>query len=133
MADLYAMVEEYKEAIVIYEEAAKTNVDSSIARWSVKDHLFRGFLCYFISIGKSKEENVVDLLQKKIEDYFDIQPAFQQTREAKLMQSLVGDYKDGDGAAFTQHVKDFEQFVRSQQLEKTLLSRVEELMSPDLT
>ena len=46
MADLAALAGQYQRAIDRYEAVAKSSLNSSLTKWSVKDYFFKAGACY---------------------------------------------------------------------------------------
>lgn len=80
MAQYAAELEDYEKAIQIYEQVAGTCLDSSLLKYSAKEYFFRAALCHLC----------VDLLnaQHAMEKYSQQYPAFQDSREYKLVKVM---------------------------------------------
>lgn len=78
VAQYAAQLEEYDRAIEIYEQVASSCLDSSLLKYSAKEYFFRASLCHLS----------VDALnaQLAIEKYSEQYPAYQDSREFKLVK-----------------------------------------------
>lgn len=78
VAQYAAQLEDYEKAIQIYESVAGSCLDSSLLKYSAKEYFFRAALCHLS----------VDLLnaQHALEKYAQQYPAFQDSREFKLIK-----------------------------------------------
>lgn len=78
MAQYAAQLEDYEKAIQIYETVAGSCLDSSLLKYSAKEYYFRAALCHLS----------VDILnaQHALEKYAQLYPAFQDSREFKLIK-----------------------------------------------
>ena len=78
VAQYAAQLEDYEKAIQIYESVAGSCLDSSLLKYSAKEYFFRAALCHLS----------VDLLnaQHALEKYAQQYPAFQDSREYKLIK-----------------------------------------------
>lgn len=78
VAQYAAQLEDYEKAIQIYEQVAGSCLDSSLLKYSAKEYFFRAALCHLS----------VDLLnaQHAMEKYAQQYPAFQDSREYKLVK-----------------------------------------------
>eukprot|EP00456_Euglypha_rotunda_P026345 TRINITY_DN2124_c0_g1_i5.p1 TRINITY_DN2124_c0_g1~~TRINITY_DN2124_c0_g1_i5.p1 ORF type:complete len:333 (+),score=42.39 TRINITY_DN2124_c0_g1_i5:88-999(+) len=132
IADLHALEKEYKEAIKNYEEVAKRDAESSLRRWSVKDTLFKALLCHHLACGTADVIESTDKLETALGEYFDISPAFRDTREAKLIQNLV-DAIRGDPTSFEPKAKDYVKMINPAKPALTLLNQVVQSLVPDHT
>lgn len=81
VAQYAAELEDYDKAIQIYESIASSCLDSSLLKYSAKEYMFRAGLCHMS----------VDLLnaQHALEKYNQQYPAFQDSRECKLIKVIV--------------------------------------------
>lgn len=78
VAQYAAELEDYEKAIQIYESIGSSCLDSSLLKYSAKEYFFRSALCHMS----------VDLLnaQHALEKYAQQYPAFQDSREFKLIK-----------------------------------------------
>lgn len=78
VAQYAAQLEDYEKAIQIYESVAGSCLDSSLLKYSAKEYFFRAALCHLS----------VDILnaQHALEKYAQQYPAFQDSREYKLIK-----------------------------------------------
>lgn len=77
VAQFSAQLEHYEEAMGIYEEVAKTCMDSNLLKFNAKGHLLNAGICCLAT-----EDQV--LIKQKSELYDDIDYAFADSREGKL-------------------------------------------------
>lgn len=127
VAQYSAQMENYPKAIAIYEEVAADAIESSLLKYSAKEYFFKAALCHMC----------VDVLeaQRSVDKYCDMHTAFQDTREAKLLRSLLEAQEEQNVEAFTEAVKEYDSISRLDQWLTTMLLRVKKGMSeePDLT
>lgn len=78
VAQYAAQLENYEKAIKIYQEVAASSLESSLLKYSAKEYFFRAALCHLC----------IDVLdaQHALERYADRYPAFQDSREYKLVK-----------------------------------------------
>jgi alpha-soluble NSF attachment protein len=78
VAQYAAQLADYEKAISIYEQVAASSLESSLLKYSAKEYFFRAALCHLC----------VDMLnaQHALERYIQQFPAFQDSREYKLLQ-----------------------------------------------
>lgn len=79
VAQYAAQLADYEKAISIYEQVAASSLESSLLKYSAKEYFFRAALCHLC----------VDMLnaQHALERYIQQYPAFQDSREYKLLQA----------------------------------------------
>lgn len=92
-ANLYAENGEYKKAIDLFERIAKSSLDSSTAKFSVKDYLYKAILCHFVLACKKGELAAV---QAKLDEYKDMLPAFDGARECKLVEEVLQAFENDE-------------------------------------
>jgi len=104
VAHYSASLGDYQKAIDIYEEVGAYCIDSSLLKYSAKDHYFRAALCHTCIDHLNGE-----LAVKRYEELF---PAFSDSRECKFVKKLLVNLEDADVDGFTQTVKDFDSISR---------------------
>lgn len=123
VAQYAAQLERYEQAIEIYEEVAMSCMDNSLLKYSAKDHFFRAATCHLC----------VDTLnaQHALQKYEDLFPQFSDSRECKLLKTLVQACEDEDADAFTDAIKDYDTISRLDQWTTTMLLRVKKRINQD--
>jgi len=125
VADLTADAEEYKKAISIYEKVARTSVENSALRWSVKDHLFKALLCHLVLAAPSHQ---LEGVTRKLDSYVDMCPHLDNTREKSLIEELVQDFADNDPDAFADHVFRFDEIMPLDRWKSKVLLQVKKAL-----
>ncbi|XP_050724257.1 alpha-soluble NSF attachment protein-like [Eriocheir sinensis] len=118
-----AQMENYEKAIQIYEQVATSSLESSLLKYSAKEYMFRATLCHLC----------VDLTNAKIavEKYEEMYPAFQDSRECKLLKALTTHLEDQNVDAFTDTVKDYDSISRLDQWYTTMLLRIKKSINAE--
>nr|ACO15068.1 Soluble NSF attachment protein [Caligus clemensi] len=116
VAQYAAQPENYERAIRIYEQVAKTALESSLLKYSAKEYFFRASLCHLC----------VDALnaQHAIQRYEEQYPAFADSRESKLIKLLLVHIEEQDIDAYTEEIKKYDSISRLEAWYTTLLLRV---------
>ncbi|XP_046443462.1 alpha-soluble NSF attachment protein-like [Daphnia pulex] len=126
VAQYAAQLENYQKAIQIYEQVASASLDNSLLKYSAKEYFFRAALCHLC----------IDLLnaQHAAQQYENMYPAFQDSRECKLIKALIGHMEEHNVDGFTETVKDYDSISRLDQWYTTMLLRIKKQMAetPDL-
>lgn len=126
VAQYAAQLENYDKAIQIYEQVAASALESSLLKFSAKEYFFRAALCHLC----------VDILnaQHAIERYTEQCPSFQDSRECKLIKTLIEHLEEQNLEGFTDTVKDYDSISRLDQWYTTLLLRIKNQINenPDL-
>lgn len=114
---LYAAeLESYKKAISIYEQVGTNALESSLLKYSAKEYFFRAALCHLCN-------DVVDA-PMALGRYEEMYPAFQDSRECKLVKALLEHLEAQNVDGFTDSVKEYDQISRLDQWYTTMLLRV---------
>ncbi|KAK7580499.1 hypothetical protein V9T40_001128 [Parthenolecanium corni] len=126
VAQYSAQLENYSKAIEIYEEISKSSLESAMLKYSVKEYFFRATLCHMC----------VDVLaaSRALERYIEMYPAFQDSRECKLLKVLMDHVEEQNSDGFTEAVKDYDSISRLDQWYTTMLLRIKKQVNetPDL-
>jgi alpha-soluble NSF attachment protein len=87
VANLSALVEDYRRAIVIYEEVAAASLDNKLLQWSAKTYYFQAILCHFaLSVSGGLHTSTAD---DAIKQYKNLYPALESSREYKFCEQLL--------------------------------------------
>ncbi|KAM4590587.1 N-ethylmaleimide-sensitive factor attachment protein, alpha b isoform 1-T1 [Fundulus diaphanus] len=123
VATYAAQLEQYQKAIEIYEQVGTYAMDSTLLKYSAKDHFFKAALCHFC----------VDMLNAKlaVQKYEEMFPAFSDSRECKLLKKLLDAYEEQNVEAYTDSVKEFDTISRLDQWLTTMLLRIKKTIQDD--
>ncbi|GLV40747.1 alpha Soluble NSF attachment protein [Carabus blaptoides fortunei] len=126
VAQYAAQLENYDKAIQIYQQVAASSLESSLLKYSAKEYFFRAALCQLC----------IDVLnaQHALERYQEMYPAFQDSREYKLIKVLIDHIEEQNVDGFTDAVKDYDSISRLDQWYTTILLRIKKQLNdnPDL-
>lgn len=116
VAQYAAQLEQYDKAIELYERVGQASLESSLLKYSAKEHFFRAALCHLC----------VDLLnaQHAIQKYEEMYPAFTDSREHKLLKNLMQHLEEQNVDGFTDAVKEYDSISRLDQWYTTILLRI---------
>ncbi|DBA73301.1 hypothetical protein WJX77_003916 [Trebouxia sp. C0004] len=122
IAQYSAELERFPVAIEIYENIAKSQVDSNLLKYSAKGNLLNAGLCRL---------NVDDefTLRSAIERYEDIDISFGGSREHNLLIGLAEAKETGDSQKFTDAVAEYDSLTRLDAWKTQLLLRVKKRLS----
>jgi len=128
MAQFYAELEQYDEAVKIYEEVAQKSLENNLTKWSAKDYFFRAILCYLC-----QQDRVT--AQRQLEVYQEMDYSFGSQRECKFCQEIINAYENVDVEAFTAAVVEFDSISKLDKWKTTILLRIKKSMteSPSLS
>lgn len=118
-----AQMENYKKAITIYEQVADNALSSSLLKYSAKEYFFRASLCHLCY-------DIIDA-QTALQRYEEQYPAFQDSRECKLVKALLSNLEESNVDGFTEAVQEYDSISRLDQWYTTLLLRVKKTINAD--
>ena len=116
-----AQLEQYQKAIELYEEVAGDCIESSLLKYSAKEHFFRAALCHLC----------VDLLnaQLAVKKYEELYPAFADSRECKLVKTLIEKKEENDADGFSEAVQEYDSISRLDPWFTNILLRIKKTMT----
>ena len=88
-------------------------------KWSVKEYFLKAGLCHLAS-------NDMVAVNRALESYRDLDPAFTQTREHQLLADITESVEEGDQEMFADKLFQFDQMSKLDKWKTTLLLRVKE-------
>lgn len=118
-----AQMEKYDKAIQIYEKVASSSLESSLLKYSAKEYMFRAALCH---LCVDHEDAAIALTK-----YEEMYPAFQDSRECKLIKSLMTHLEEQNVDAFTDTVKEYDSISRLDQWYTTMLLRIKKSINAE--
>jgi alpha-soluble NSF attachment protein len=121
VAQYAASLEQYDRAIDIYENVARQSMNNNLLKYSVKGYLLNAGLCQIC--GKD-----IVAVHNAIENYQELDPTFNSTRECKFLQDLATAIDEVDTVKFTDVVKEFDSMSRLDQWKTTLLLRAKKAL-----
>lgn len=126
VAQYAAQSDNYTKAIQIYQEIATNSLESPLLKYSAKDYFFKAALCQLCV----DHLNAQHALSRYIQQY----PAFQDSREYKLLKTLIENIEEENVDGFTDAVKEYDSISRLDEWHTTLLLRVKRQLNgnPDL-
>jgi alpha-soluble NSF attachment protein len=112
-----AQLEQYEKAVKIYEQIGTASIDVPLMRFSVKDYFFRAGLCTLCT------GDVVSA-QRALAKYQELDQSFSSTRECTFLKNIITAYEAGDVEQFTNHVIEFDNFMKLDNWKTTILLRI---------
>jgi len=124
VAALCATDGDYKRAAATFEKVAQSSLEGSkLVQYSVKDYMYKAALCLFVDCAKNKGGEVKEV-EKAIEKYKDLFPAFDGSRECKFLEDIVKAFDDGDVETFTGHVFKYDQVLKLDNWQASMLLEI---------
>ena len=95
----------YKRAVEIYEEAAKAATENNLLKFSARGYLLNAGICYLCYCS-------VDDLEIKIAKYKGIDLQFEGSREAMLLDQILGAFQNTSVEQFATALAEFDRVIR---------------------
>lgn len=116
-ADLHAELEDYPQAIALYEQVANGSLSSPLTKYSVKEYWLRASLC-----ALAMKDTVT--AKRNLSKYGSLDTTFPSTREAKFVSILADAVEGGDVETFTGAVFEFDQVTKLDNWKTSILLKV---------
>lgn len=113
-ARLSAQLDNYKQAIEMYERVVTKTQHNSLLKWSNRDHLFCASLCRLV---------LNNLSMDKYEDML-LHTSFKNSREGKFLVELISAIENNDIDMFTEAVREFDSITKLDSWKVSILSKI---------
>jgi len=117
VAQYSASLEKYDKAIQIYEEVAKSSLDSNLLKWSVKEYFLKSGFCHMAS-GDTVSA------RRALEKYQEMDVTFASQRECKFLEQILDAAEKYDVDAFTQAVVEYDSISKLDQWKTSILLKI---------
>jgi len=124
VATFAAQLERYDQSVLLFERVAKSSIDNSLLKWSVKDYFLRAGLVR-LAWG-----DVVEA-QRALGSYQDMDASFASQRECKFLKDVTEAYERMDVDKFTDAVVEFDSISKLDQWKTTMLLRIKTKIKAD--
>ncbi|KAK0408831.1 hypothetical protein QR680_004187 [Steinernema hermaphroditum] len=116
VAQYAAQLEQFRNAIKVFEEVACWEADHSTLKFAAKNHFFQALLCHLC----------LDLLDTThaLKRYEEISPSFADSREYKLVKKIIESVEEEDTDAFTEAVQNYDRISRLDEWHTNILVKV---------
>jgi len=116
-ADLHAELDEYAQAIKLYEHVADNSLSSALTKYSVKDYWLRAGLCA-LAMGDTVTA------KRSMTAYSSKDTTFTSTREAKFIRALTEAVEADDSESFTGAVVEFDHVTKLDNWKTSILLKI---------
>ena len=125
VAELFVENQEYQKAIQLYEKISKTSLERNVGKWTAKDYLYKALMCTFVLLAK---QNQLDLFQQKLDQYKDLLPSLDGSRECKFVEECMLAYMDDDLERFSTVVFAYNQIYKLDDFSTRVLFEIKQLL-----
>ena len=109
----------FEAAMEIYEDIAKSSMESSLLKFNAKNHLLNAGICALAT------KDMV-LVQMKWDEFQDIDYTFADSREGRFLQQMNQSYEAFNADAFADAVFQFDTISKIEPWKISLLLRIKE-------
>lgn len=117
-----AQLEQYPKAIELFDKVAINSIESPLLKYSAKEHMFKAVLCHFCLGGSINA-------RQAMEKYEDISPAFEDSREFKLVNKLIEAWDEKSSDEFAEAISDYDRITRIDEWLTSILLRIKKSIS----
>lgn len=125
VADISANLDNFKQSVNIFEQVAKASADNTLTKWSITRYLMKAALCQMAI--DAKLGNMMNL-RKCINEWKQLYPLFDNTREMRFIEDCIFAFEEGDTAKFSDIVFAFDAISRIDQWKTRILLIVKKLI-----
>ncbi|EEH23040.1 hypothetical protein PABG_05251 [Paracoccidioides brasiliensis Pb03] len=117
VADLAALKGDYYKAVENFERVARSSINNSLMKYSVKDYFLKAGICHLAS---------KDLVatNRALQTYRELDNSFATTREHMLLVDLAQAVEQGDAEAFGDKLFQYDQLSKLDKWKTAILLRV---------
>jgi len=119
-----AQLEQYSRAIELFDKVAMNSIESPLLKYSAKEHMFKAILCHFCLGGSINA-------RQAMEKYQDISPAFEDSREFKLVNKLLEAFDANSADQFAEAITEYDRITRIDEWLTTILLRIKKSISSE--
>ncbi|CAI5452166.1 unnamed protein product [Caenorhabditis angaria] len=123
VAQFSAELEQYRQAISVFEEIAFYEADHATLKYAAKGHFFQALLCHLC----------IDPLdtQQALQKYENASPSFTDSRECKFVKEILAAIEEQNEETFTEAVAGFDKISRLDPWATSLLVKVKRAISSE--
>mmetsp|Transcript_9 Transcript_9/g.16 ORF Transcript_9/g.16 Transcript_9/m.16 type:complete len:312 (+) Transcript_9:113-1048(+) len=105
IAEFSAELGRYPRAVEMFEEALKRAVGNNLLKFSARGYILNAGICLLCYASPSE-------IERKLEEYHDVDMQFGGSREANLLQGLLEALQKGDDGMFATHLAEYDSICR---------------------
>eukprot|EP00056_Hartaetosiga_gracilis_P014215 m.240015 g.240015 ORF g.240015 m.240015 type:complete len:291 (-) comp14368_c0_seq1:166-1038(-) len=117
LAELKASSEMYTEAFELFEEVGGKMIDNKLLVYGAKEYFLKAGICRLATGDEIATKRAVDR-------YSDGYPQFDNTREQRLLQSIVQAKEEDDEEAFTEALREYDEIQKLSPWHTTILLKI---------
>ncbi|KAI8923368.1 soluble NSF attachment protein [Entophlyctis helioformis] len=124
VAQFAGTLEKYDHAVDLFERVAVKSLDNNLTKWSVREYLFKAGICLLCTQDHVRART-------SFEKYKSMDATFSDTRECKLLMTLLSALDAGDVDEFTAGLQEFDRMTKLDEWKTSLLLRVKKTIDAE--
>lgn len=129
VAHYSAILEDYKRAVELYEQVAEQALQQQLTSWGAKEHYFKAMLCKMALLANNKDlGSTMEELDRTFEKYKNSYPAFEDSREAKFIESMLDAMRESDVNKMQDAIIDYDSISKLDDWKSGLIIMVKRAM-----
>lgn len=100
VAHMCAQLQQYEKSIKLFEEVGVASMENRLLQYGAKEYFFKAVVCLFCMDA--------DKARSAMEKYIEMFPAFEGTREQRLLVKLLDAYSEEDDELFTKEIQEYD-------------------------
>lgn len=124
VAEVYGRMGKFQEAAEIFTEIGKTNAENRTLKYSVKEDLLKGGICW-LCLGDDVKAS------RAMIEFAEIDPSFADSREGKLLESIIKAAENSDVDAFTAAAQSYDSISTLDPWKTSMLLKIKNGMNEE--
>lgn len=120
VAHMYAQLQKYDKSIGLFEEVGVASMENRLLQYGAKEYFFKAVICQFCLDA--------DKARTSMEKYIEMFPAFEGTREQRLLVKLLDAYSEEDEELFTKEIQEYDAISKIEPWMTTQLLHIKKSM-----
>jgi len=113
VSHLYASVKAYDKAIKSFEKCLNLSIDDRLMTFSTKEYLFKALLCHLAGMNEPSVD--IEKVKNAVVDYQELDVRFADTRECKLITTIINAFEEKDLKMYRSALKEYDQMTKFNQ------------------
>eukprot|EP00172_Hildenbrandia_rubra_P002530 Plantae.Rhodophyta-Hildenbrandia_rubra.ctg3423.p1 GENE.Plantae.Rhodophyta-Hildenbrandia_rubra.ctg3423~~Plantae.Rhodophyta-Hildenbrandia_rubra.ctg3423.p1 ORF type:complete len:304 (-),score=85.07 Plantae.Rhodophyta-Hildenbrandia_rubra.ctg3423:303-1214(-) len=114
----------FAEAAEVFEEIGRGNAQNKTLKYSVKEDLLKAGICW-LCLGDDVRAS------RAMAEYTEIDPTFAESREGKLLESMIGAVEESNVEAFTAAVQEYDSISTLDSWKTTMMLKIKTSIKDD--
>ncbi|XP_065919302.1 beta-soluble NSF attachment protein-like [Dysidea avara] len=121
VAHMCALLQKFDKSIQLFEEVGMASMENRLLQYGAKEYFFKAVVCHFCTDA--------DKARSAMEKYIEMFPAFEGTREQRLLVKLLDAYGEEDEELFTKEIQEYDTISKIEPWLTTHLLHIKKAMT----